>query len=70
MKAVTMWRRWILPVAVLGSLSVTKICCGTCSPCSLYQLHLPDKRFHPSGRLAGVCAAFVMGQLHALDLAT
>ena len=26
-----MWRRWILPVAVLGSLSVTKIFSGTWS---------------------------------------
>ena len=29
MKAVTMWRRWILPVAVLGSLSVMKTLWGT-----------------------------------------
>jgi len=30
MKAATIWRRWILPVAVLGSLSVKNTLLGTC----------------------------------------
>ena len=37
MKAVTMWRRWIFPVAVLGSLSVMNTLTGTWPQHGRYQ---------------------------------